>query len=111
VKYKKLYMLDLPSKEDRIKQGAAPIFKAEQYRNSGLDLFIESDHNQAVSIAEHSGKFVYAVDSRTMHGPGFVTSLFERKRMGMRQKLRQKAGRALRLMKHVGAKLGVFTSK
>ena len=94
IRYRELRMLDLPSKEDRIRLKAAPTFKAEVFKSSSAELFIESDHNQAVKIAELSGKFVYALDTVTMHGPGHVSAMIQRKRMQTRKRLRRKLGRA-----------------
>lgn len=93
VKYKKLHMLNLPSKQDRIRLKAAPTFKAEVFKKSSADLFIESEHNQAVKITELSGKFVYALDSVSMHGPGHVSALIERRKMQARKTWRRQLGR------------------
>jgi uncharacterized HAD superfamily protein len=93
IKYGALHMLNLPSKEDRIRLKAAPSFKAEVFKKSNADLFIESEHNQAVKIAELSGKFVYALDTVTIHGPGHVSALIERRKMQARKGWRRQLGR------------------
>lgn len=93
IRYGALHMLNLASKEDRIRLKAAPSFKAEVFKNSTADLFIESEHNQAVKIAELSGKFVYALDTVTMHGPGHVSALIERKKMRARKTWRAQLAR------------------
>jgi uncharacterized HAD superfamily protein/hypoxanthine phosphoribosyltransferase len=107
IRYGALHMLNLPSKEDRMRLKAAPSFKAEVFKKSNADLFIESEHNQAVKIAELSGKFVYALDTVTMHGPGHVSALIERKKMNAKKKWRRQLariknvpGRLLRILKH-----------
>ena len=57
VQYGKLIMLDLPSKEERIKQNAHAKFKAEIYKNEKETvLFVESDRRQAIEIAKATGK-------------------------------------------------------
>lgn len=93
IEYGALHMLNLQSKEDRMRLKAAPSFKAEIFKKSNADLFIESEHNQAVKIAELSGKFVYALDTVTMHGPGHVSALIERKKMNAKKKWRAQFAR------------------
>jgi uncharacterized HAD superfamily protein len=59
VLYDDLYMLDLPSKEERIKQNVHGKFKAGIYKKlEDCVLFIESDRNQAIEIAKLTGKSV-----------------------------------------------------
>jgi len=101
VRYRDLHMLNLPSKEDRIRLKAAPAFKAEAFKRLNADLFIESEHNQAVMIAELSGKFVYALDSVTMHGPGHVSAMIERKKMNVRKKWRRRFSRVKGMIQKV----------
>jgi uncharacterized HAD superfamily protein/hypoxanthine phosphoribosyltransferase len=90
IEYGELVMLNLPTKEDRIRLKAAPSFKAEFYKKSSHELFIESEHNQAVRIAEASDKFVYALDSVTMHGPGKLSSLILRNKMTLKKRIKGK---------------------
>ena len=55
-------MLNLPSKEERIKQKIHSKFKAEQYKKlTDTVLFIESNPQQAREIALLSGKTVMCV--------------------------------------------------
>ena len=96
VLYKELHMLDLPSNKERIRTKAAPEFKAEVFKKSKADLFIESDHNQAVVIAELTGKFVYALETLTMHGPGYFSALIERQKLTFRKKFRRHMSRVKR---------------
>lgn len=64
VQYDKLYMLNLPSKEERIKQRAHTKTKIETYKNdSSLSLFIESNRNQAEIIAKETFKPVICVET------------------------------------------------
>ena len=93
VQYGELRMLDLPSKEERIRLKAGASFKAEVYRKTGAELFIESDLKQALPIAEISKKFVYALDTVEMVGPGGLSSLLERTRVSGRKTLRRRLGR------------------
>ncbi|MDR1591400.1 MAG: FkbM family methyltransferase [Prevotellaceae bacterium] len=64
VQYKHLYMLDLSSKEERIRLNAHAKFKAEIYRR--LDdtvLFYESNLSQAHEIAKITQKAVFCVET------------------------------------------------
>lgn len=68
VKYKNLIMLDLPTKEDRIRMGAHAPFKASIYNQiKGSALFIESDPAQAKFIANSTGKAVYCVSNNAFY--------------------------------------------
>lgn len=67
--YNRLFMLNLPSKEARIKQRAHAPFKAAIYKNRPETLFVESDVNQAEAIARLTGKDVLCTDTmRFCHG-------------------------------------------
>jgi uncharacterized HAD superfamily protein/hypoxanthine phosphoribosyltransferase len=64
VQYEHLYMLNLPSKEDRIRLNAHAKFKAEIYRRLGNTvLFYESALSQAHEIAEITQKAVFCVET------------------------------------------------
>ena len=59
VQYERLIMLDLPTKEDRIRLHAHASYKAHVYKNlEDTSIFIESDSRQAQKIAIISGKTV-----------------------------------------------------
>ena len=62
IEYEKLYMLDLPSKEARIKANAHADYKSKIYRKLKDTLyFYESDRGQAQEIFEKTGKTVFCV--------------------------------------------------
>lgn len=62
VRYKKLVMLDLPSKADRIKQNAHASFKAQIYqKEENAKFFYESERKQAIYIAAATKKAVFCV--------------------------------------------------
>ena len=64
VKYEKLYMLDLPSREERIRRGVHASFKAEIYKKlKDAHLFIESNPLQAAEIRRLSGKPVICTET------------------------------------------------
>lgn len=75
VKYRKLVLLDLPTKADRLKIDAGIDHKGKFFKNSDAVFFLESSFNQAVSIAKVSGKPVYCVEKNLFISPGFVSSL------------------------------------
>ena len=62
IQYEHLYMLDLPSAEDRRRLGSHASFKAEIYSSlKSAELFIESDEKQAETIALIAKKPVICV--------------------------------------------------
>lgn len=64
VKYKKLIMLDLPSKAERIRQNAHASFKAQVYKNAGYaKFFYESERTQAIYIAATTKKPVFCIST------------------------------------------------
>jgi uncharacterized HAD superfamily protein len=71
VQYNKLYMLDLPSKEERIRRNMHAKFKADIYKKlNTMILFYESDKRQAIEIAELTGKAVFCVETdELIHNP------------------------------------------
>lgn len=62
VKYRKLVMLDLPSKAERIKQNAHASFKAQVYQKENKAVFFyESERKQAIYIAAITKKPVFCI--------------------------------------------------
>ncbi len=73
VKYKKLYMLDLKSKEERIKMGAHGHFKAKIYNKlNKTTIFYESNPKQAAQIAELTKKPVFCVETDRLYLEGVL---------------------------------------
>jgi uncharacterized HAD superfamily protein/hypoxanthine phosphoribosyltransferase len=70
ISYGTLHLVDLPSKEDRIRQGAHCSHKIRVYRDTGASMFYESDLGQAREIAQGSGKPVLCVGDMSMVMPG-----------------------------------------
>lgn len=66
LKYNELIMLDLPTKEERIKQNIHAKFKADVYEKRTEALFIESNLPQAIRIAELTGKLVFCTENMQM---------------------------------------------
>lgn len=64
IEYERLWMLDLPSAEERRRQGAHSTFKAEIYRDSGACIFVESEDRQAQEIASLSGLPVLSIEGQ-----------------------------------------------
>ncbi len=69
VQYGKLVMLDLPSKKERQRQSAHGTFKADFFRNSDAVLFIESEYDQALKIANAAGKAVLCWETQEIVSP------------------------------------------
>lgn len=66
IQYGQLHLVDLPNKEERIRQGAHCSHKIRVYKQTGASLFYESDLGQAHEIARGSGKPVLCVGNMTM---------------------------------------------
>jgi uncharacterized HAD superfamily protein/hypoxanthine phosphoribosyltransferase len=81
IQYGELVMLDLPSAEERRRQGAHGSFKAEFYRKAQSTLFIESEEGQAEVIARLSGKPVLCVETHQIHLPDPLSSAAVRQQM------------------------------
>jgi len=69
IQYDNLIMLDLPTKEERIRLKIRAKHKAEYYKKSKTQLFIESDPIQAQEILSLSSKDVYCVESNDYYCP------------------------------------------
>ncbi|QNU61644.1 phosphoribosyltransferase [Vreelandella titanicae] len=67
IAYKRLVMLDLPSKEERQRRGVHSTHKGLFYKNSDYTFFIESDIKQASTIARISGKAVYCCEDNRVY--------------------------------------------
>lgn len=66
IKYRKLIMLDLKNKEERIKWCKHGEYKAQVYRNSSNILFVESSLSEANIIKKLSGKDVFCIETFQM---------------------------------------------
>lgn len=67
IKYRNLVLLDLPSKEERIKWGKHGVFKGEIYKKSDNILFVESSLSEAMEICRISGKQVFCTETFEMY--------------------------------------------
>ena len=77
IEYGKLWMLDLPSAEERRRQGAHGAFKAQVYKSiPDAMLFIESEERQAHEIAELAGRPVLSIASHSIVYPGAGVARF-----------------------------------
>lgn len=81
IEYGELVMLDLPSADERRRQGAHGSFKGEFYRKANSTLFIESEERQAEVIARLSGKPVLCVETHQMHLPDPLSAAAVRQQM------------------------------
>jgi uncharacterized HAD superfamily protein/hypoxanthine phosphoribosyltransferase len=78
VRYRELHLLDLPSKEDRIRLKAHGEHKARVLRTLDVDIFVESEHNQATYIARNSGKPVISLERQVLIDPNGIRYLEDR---------------------------------
>jgi orotate phosphoribosyltransferase len=70
IEYGKLVMLDLPDRAARVRANAHAAYKAAVYKETGADLFIESDPRQAREIAALSQWSVFCTETGEMLNPG-----------------------------------------
>ncbi|MGE0114854.1 MAG: phosphoribosyltransferase family protein [Steroidobacteraceae bacterium] len=73
ISYGTLHLMDLPSKEERVRAGNHSKHKADFYKAVDSFLFFESDQNQAEEIANLSGKPVLCVGTMSLHLPGMTS--------------------------------------
>ncbi|MGK7910765.1 MAG: phosphoribosyltransferase family protein, partial [Synechococcus sp.] len=88
IKYKKLIMLDLPSKEERQKSGANFTHKPEYYRKSDNIIFIESDISQAKTIHQKTGKAVFCVDANILIDSNYFIAIKKDPVRGIKSSMR-----------------------
>lgn len=70
IEYEHLIMMDLPSKEERIRLGNHGKYKGEEYKKiEDAIIFIESSVHQAPVIANISGKPAFCVDNSKFYLP------------------------------------------
>jgi len=85
VKYGKLMLLDLPTKEDRQRTGAHITHKIAAYKASEAKLFVESSLEQAMAIARETGRPVMCIETMRMiqgggiHAGNFLPALRQHK--------------------------------
>ena len=75
LRYRRLVMLDLPSKAERQRLAAHGLFKGTFYRDDPATLFIESETRQARRIAEIAGKPVLCLETHRMIRPSEEAAL------------------------------------
>lgn len=98
VEYDHLIMLDLPSKEERLRQNRHASHKADYYRQSGCRLFIESEVGQSTSITRLTGKPVYCVDSQQMMTPEWLTLMQRQRGMWLKLMFKRVARKGVALL-------------
>ncbi len=89
--YGKLIMLNLPSKEERLRLNMHAMFKAEVYRRRKEDLFIESAFSQAVEISKLTGKNVFCTETMEMVDLERIKNVPMRKDVRSQNSVQQKA--------------------
>lgn len=89
--YDRLEMLDLPDAATRRRLGAHAPFKAQVYRRSSAELFIESEQAQAEFIARRAGKDVLCLTNHTVYQPSHLSPLAAAQRVRRSRPLRRYA--------------------
>jgi uncharacterized HAD superfamily protein/adenine/guanine phosphoribosyltransferase-like PRPP-binding protein len=82
LRYGKLVMLDLPSAAERRRLAAHGRFKADYYRTSDAILFIESENQQARTIARVAGKPVLCLETHSLIEPSLGALLSQVPKVG-----------------------------
>jgi uncharacterized HAD superfamily protein/hypoxanthine phosphoribosyltransferase len=96
VRYEHLYMLNLPSKEERIRLKAHAKFKAKIYRQLGdTILFYESEKSQAYEISEITQKAVFCVETDELVKNSWD---FSAQRISIKQKIKEFSKSVLRII-------------
>ena len=91
--FNELVLLNLPSKEERVRLGCHGSFKAEVYEKSPETLFYESELRQALEIAQRTGKDVFCTENMSLISipqqaeSNIRQSFFKRKMRDVLQKL------------------------
>lgn len=65
-KYKRLIMLNLPSKQARLKWAKHGKYKGEQYKQSSAIIFIESSLHEAIDIVSVAKKPVFCIETMNL---------------------------------------------
>ncbi len=98
--YDRLEMLDLPSAEERRRQGAHAAFKADRYGASRAQLFIESEIGQAREIAQRTGRPVLCMESHTLFD---ASNAFDPRAGHLPRNVRTVSARTLRAASRIAA--------
>lgn len=104
IEYGQLVMLDLPTKAERQRLGAHRAFKAEFYRKSDATLFIESEYEQAETIARLSGKPVLCTETNQICLPDVLSPA------AIHQQIRNTPAR-LREQKHLASQKAKYLAR
>ena len=78
VRYHHLIMMNYPDKKTRQRAAMYSAFKADNYKTTGAQLFIESSKTQAEDIARLTGKYVYCTSSHTLISPSLIGQMTEK---------------------------------
>lgn len=91
IDYERLWMLDLPSAEERRRKGAHASHKASIYKETGASLFVESEDAQAQEIASLSQRPVLSIEGQRIVWPDDEASA-RRRHVAQVRKRRRKGG-------------------
>ncbi len=101
IKYKELYMNDLPTAEERQRLGRYATYKAEVFKSlPDSRLFIESEDWQARDIARIAGKHALDFTSQVLYDPHTnIASVSEKLKYTLPQKIKGRLNRYLSMIK------------
>jgi len=78
IRYHQLFMMDYPDKRSRQQEGLYSFYKANIYKSTHADMFIESSQAQAEEIARLAGKYVYCASTHILIPPPFLGRVTEK---------------------------------
>jgi len=97
VVYDQLHMLNLPDAATRRRHGCHASFKAQVFRSlKDTELFIESEANQAIEIANTAGKPVLCSSTQKMYYPNVSYAVVEKKVYTFARRVRNKFARIIK---------------
>ena len=95
VEYDNLIMLDLPNLEEKVRLNASGKHKADYFRKSSSQFFVESAAAQSEEICEITGKLVYCMSNNSIYSPKTL-SMMMRNPVGFRKRIFRRIKRPLR---------------
>jgi len=97
IKYNKLIMLNLATREERIKSNCHGEFKAQVYKKyHNSNIFIESNENQAREIAQITGKAVFCVDTQEVINDNKIEKIRNNIKKGLKSIIPKKMKKLLK---------------
>ena len=106
IEYKNLIMLNLKTKEERLKRGCHGNFKGENYKRiKKANIFIESEPSQAEEIARISGKAVFCTGNQKFYPENYKNKMKEKAKYKIKKLLPLKIKKIIKILIFRGEKI------